>query len=194
MATPPNSTPSGEKDTAPLWRHLGAASKWRPEKMFYRINFANEKKIRDENLSTHCDLKTRLQSWDFLWGLLLSWFSHHLAVTSAECWFVRGSSVLRRSLLQPSRWAAMPSEQTLDRKYMYAFTAQPLWHFPRKSVWSWHTNRKLLSSEPGCLTVTSPVFNVTVAMFILCSLRSHDPKSSAGLARLHSPAFPIPSH
>lgn len=55
----PKRTPRGEKGTAPLWRPLGAASKWRPEKLFYRINFANGKKIRDENLIStyHCDLK-----------------------------------------------------------------------------------------------------------------------------------------
>lgn len=107
---------------------------------------------------------------------------------------VSGASFTPAAFRQPSRWAAMPSEQTLDLKYMCAFTTQPLWRFPQKSVRCWHTSHKLLSSEPGCLTVTSPVFNVTVAMFILCSLGRHDPKSSAGSARLHSPAFLIPSH
>lgn len=107
---------------------------------------------------------------------------------------VSAASLPPAAFRQPSRWAAMPSEQTLDLKYIYAFTTQPLWHFPPKSIWCGHTNRKLVSSEPGCLTVTSPVVNVTVAMFILCSLRSHDPKSSAGSARSHSPASPIPSH
>lgn len=200
VATPPNRTPGGEKGTAPLWRHLGAASKWRPEKLFYRIKFANETKIRDENLSTyHCDLKKKKKTTELRLPmrtsqLIFSPSCHNLCRVLICQRVVSAASFPPAAFRQPSRWAAMPSEQTLDLKYMCAFTTQPLWRFPRKSVWCWHTNRKLLSSEPGCLIVTSPVFNVTVAMFILCSLWSHNPKSSAGSARLHSPAFPIPSH
>lgn len=135
----PKRTPRGEKATAPLWRPLGAASKWRPEKLFYRINFANEKKIRDENLMStyHCDFKkSRLQSCDFLMRTCQQIFSpscRNLCRVLICQRVVSAASLPPAAFTQPSRWAAMPRGQTLDLKYMSAFTTPP---FPPKSVWT----------------------------------------------------------
>lgn len=129
--------PRGEKGTAPLWRHLGAASKRRPEKLFYRIKFANEKKIRDENLSTYhfkneapeLRLPTRTSP-----QLIFSPSCRNLCGVLICQRVVSAASLPPAAFRQPSRWAAMPSEKTLDPKYMSAFTTQPLWRFPRKSL------------------------------------------------------------